>query len=261
LTRENERRRSTEREIVNLATDMVESNGYASEDSRAIVVAGEGWHAGVVGIVASRLVDKFNRPAVVMNIDNGEAHGSARSVLGIAMHEALEHCSEYLDSFGGHAMAAGMRLRSQHIDAFRDRLTGYCNERLKANDLVGTLEIESDCGIDDLSTKLFHQIRQLAPFGRANPAPLLCLRDAVLDQQATRVGREGMHLRMLLRQGDQVVQTIGFGLGDLAPKLPHGARVDVVFEPKLGSWQGRVRMEMFVKDVRLRGEDEPTSTS
>jgi len=251
LNNENERRRKTERAIYNEAVAMVESRGFDSDDRRAIVVASENWHAGVIGIVASRLVDAFSRPAIVLNIESGEAHGSARSVTGVAMHEALETCRDLLDSFGGHAMAAGMRLASDNVDALRDRVVAYCNDLIGPDDLVGMLDVDADCSIADLSVELIQQIRQLAPFGRANPAPLMCLRDAVLDQQATRVGREGMHLRMLLRQGSRVVQTIGFGLGELAPQLPHGARVDIVFEPKVGTWQGQLRMEMFVKDVRL----------
>src|SRR5690606_37060401 len=119
LTLENDRRRRTERDIFKEAAQMVEEEGFATPQRRAIVLGSEGWHAGVVGIVASRLVERFCRPVVMLSYENGHAHGSARSVPGVSIHEAFTACREHLTTFGGHAMAAGLRLQTQRVQVFR----------------------------------------------------------------------------------------------------------------------------------------------
>ena len=255
LTQENERRRTVERSIFKEAKQMVLDGGYDSRDHRAIVVGNGGWHRGVVGIVASRLVEAFARPVVVLSYceeqDGTEAHGSARSVEGLSIYEALEHCDELLDSFGGHAMAAGLRLEVGHVEAFRQRLVGFVNDRLGPDDLVGVLDIDAVCSLDDVRMDLFEQIQKLAPFGRGNPSPVLCVEAATTDQPAQRMGKEGNHMRVTLRQGRRLVSAVGFGMGDLADRLPAGVTVDVAFEPKISTWQGRRRAEMHIKDLRI----------
>lgn len=255
LTQENERRRTVERSIFKEAKQMVLDHGYDGLDHRAIVVGKEGWHRGVVGIVASRLVEAFGRPAVVLSYDEEPdstwAHGSARSVEGVSIYEALEHCCELLGSFGGHAMAAGLRLDVEQVEEFRQRLVGFVNDRLGPDDLVGVLGIDAVCSLDDVRMDLFEQIQKLAPFGRGNPAPVLCVEAATTDQPAQRMGKEGSHMRVMLRQGRRLVSAVGFGLGDLVDRLPAGVTVDVAFEPKISTWQGRRRAEMHIKDLRI----------
>ena len=204
----------------------------------------------MVGIVASRLVDAYHRPAIVLNIDNGEAHGSARSVDGVSIHEALCACEAHLSRFGGHAMAAGLHLSADGIDAFRDALTGEINQRLSPDDLVATLDIDAVCSLADLSLNFMRQLEQLAPFGRDNPTPMLCAQDVTLHRRAERIGQGGKHLRLWLRQDATTTQAVAFGMGDRADDLPAGARIDVAFEPKRSTWQGRERVEVHVQDVR-----------
>ncbi len=255
LTTENDRRRSTEKAIFQEARQMVVDAGYNSPDHRAIVLGKEGWHPGVVGIVASRLVDEFARPVVVLNYRDGddgpEAHGSARSVDGVSIYDAIDHCAAMLDSFGGHAMAAGLRMKAQQVEAFRSRIVAFVNDKLRPDQLVHTLDVDAFCTLDHVSVELFEQIDRLAPFGRANPRPLLCARGVQTERQAWQVGKGGDHLRMVLRQGRRLISAVGFGLGDLATQLPAGVTLDVVFEPKLSWWDGRKRAEMHVKDLRL----------
>lgn len=250
LTGENQRRRKTERDIYKQAERQVLDGGWDSPEHRAIVVAGEGWHAGVVGIVASRLVERFARPAVVLAVDNGTAHGSARSVPGVSIHEALTHCAGHLTTFGGHAMAAGLRLETPRIDAFRRALIDCINGRLAADDLVGRIDVDAACTMPELDMELFRQVQRLAPFGRGNPAPRLWLRGARLHERDL-VGTGGRHLRLTLTDGRRWQRAIAFGLGDLLERLPRGAGAEVVFEPRVSIWQGRPRPEMHVADVRL----------
>ena len=250
LTKENERRRVTEREILKQAMRMVTEAGYGRDECRAIVLGSSGWHAGVVGVVASRLVDEFCRPVVLLNYEDGEARGSARSVAGISIHDALHACSPLLKSFGGHAMAAGLRLDTDNVAALREQLVAYINERLQPQDMERVLDIDAGCGLGDLRLPLLRQIEQLAPFGRDNPAPMLCLTDVCLDGPPQRVGADKTHLRLPLRQGRHRSHAIGFGLGALAEDLSAGDRIDIVFTPKTSFWRGRKQVDIHLKDVR-----------
>lgn len=250
LNSENDKRRATEREITAEAKKMIVDNGFDSPDTRAIVVGKKDWHPGVVGIVASRLVDTFARPSIVLNFDeNDEAHGSARSVEGVSIHVALDQCGRFLKTYGGHAMAAGLRLDVDQVDAFREALIEYVNTQIGPNDLATVIDIDGECRLSDVDMQLVEQLQKLEPFGRANPTPALCLRDAKIDQPPLRAGGNGMHLRLSVRQDGKVMRTIGFGLGDLVDELHAGMHVDIAFEPKLSLWQGRRNVEIHVKDV------------
>lgn len=250
LCKENDRRRATEQAIFREARRLVHELGYDRDDCRAIVLAKEGWHGGVLGVVASRLVDAFGRPAVVLSFENGIAKGSARSVPGFSIHDALSHCRDHLLQFGGHAMAAGLHLESSRVDCFREALIEYANTKLSDHDLVGCIEIDVECRLDDLNLHLFEEIHTLAPFGRDNPSPVLCLRGAPLARRAERIGAAGQHLRLLLGHGQRLLPAIGFHLGDLADRLPAGIQLDVVFEPGLSTYLGYPRMDLRVLDVK-----------
>ncbi len=251
LTRENESRRRTEKAIYEEAKAMTIEYGYDQPGCRAIVLGKEGWHPGVIGIVASRLVDAFARPVVLLNFDNGQAQGSARSVAGFSIHDGLEHCAELLTRYGGHARAAGLKLDTDRVDAFRDRLVSYANEQLTPDDLVHEIRIDSACSLDAINVELFEQLHRLAPFGSDNPRPVLCVRSAVLDRPALRMGSRGDHLKLTLRQGGRMATAVAFRRGDWAADLPAGVEVDVAFEAKLSTWQGSRRAEMHVKDLRV----------
>ena len=259
LTDENNRRRAIERQIVDEADQMVRQAGYDRDDCRAIVLSREGWHLGVVGIVASRLVDTFARPVVLLSVDNGQAHGSARSVEGVAIHEAIGSCAELLNSFGGHAMAAGLRLDADKVDQFRHRFTQYVNALLSADDLVHTIQVHSPCQVAQMTLPVAEQIQTLAPFGRSNPGPLFCLRGVRLDGPAHRVGAGGQHLRVQLREGNRTTSAVGFGMGDMAEGLTSGALLDVVFGPKLSTWQGRRRVEIHIRDLKYASSGRMTN--
>ena len=256
LTKENDRRRQVEREILQEAQAMVVQGGYDRADCRAIVLGKAGWHSGVIGIVASRLVETYARPVVMLSyqedVAGGQVQGSARSVEHVSIYEAFDHCSSLLNSYGGHAMAAGLRMNVERIDAFRRQLVDFVNHRLEAKDLVRTLEIDALCTLEAVTVSIYEQIDRLAPFGRSNPWPVLCVRDVVLDRPAQRMGDGGKHLRLLVRQGRRLTSAVGFGMGHMAEHLSVGMRVDVAFEPRLSHWQGRRRSEMHMKDFRVK---------
>jgi single-stranded-DNA-specific exonuclease len=261
LTQENDRRRSTEREIYQEAQRMVREAGYDAPDHRAIVLGKEDWHPGVIGIVASRLVETFSRPVVMLSYENGTAKGSARSVEGVSIHEAFCACQQHLAGFGGHTMAAGLSLPVDNVEAFRQALVHHVNQQLQPEDLVGLIRVDATVSLEDCGLPLFNQLEQLGPFGRGNPAPRLLIQNAILDRDAERLGQGGKHLSLFLRQGQTRLKAIGFQMGHLADQLPAGQHLALVFEPKVSTFRGTHRPELHLLDIALprRGPQPDTS--
>jgi len=255
---QNERRRAIEREVTAAAAESARAAGGSDPARRAIVVAGEGWHPGVVGIVASRLVEQFARPAVVLSLDGDRATGSARSVEGVSIHDALTACAGHLQKWGGHAMAAGLTLEAGRIGPFRESLIAWVNEQLGAASLVPAIDVDLECPLGRVGLPALAELERLAPFGNSNPRPNLLARGLKVLEPPRRVGRGGEHLQLRLGDGPVRVKGIGFGLGELIDQAPAGARLDVLFTPKPSSWRGRVQTELHVKDFRTAQPAHPT---
>ena len=256
LTEQNDARRAEERKVFDHAVQRVEAEGHASDDQRAIVLDDPAWHPGVVGIVASRLVERFHRPVVLLYHapDEGDGHlllkGSARSVRGVHVQQAFARCAEHLEKCGGHAMAAGLTLKAERLDAFRVAFVEHVNTLLSTDDLTPTLRFDHDAQSEDLHPAVFSAIQQMAPFGMGNPSTRLRLRDAVIDRPPRRVGKSAAHLTLELRIGDRTLRGIAFGRGEDGDTLGVGDRLDVIFEPKLNTWNGVTRAEMMILDFR-----------
>lgn len=258
LTDENDRRRQTERAILAEAIELVDGQGHAADDRRALVLAREGWHPGVIGIVASRLAERYHRPVVMLGIDpdTGEAKGSARSVSGVDLHAAISACSQHLDKFGGHAMAAGMTLAADNVDAFRDALVQQVNALLAPDDLAPRIRLDAEVDLTQCNAALFTALERMGPFGCANPAPRLRICGAITARPAQRMGAEGKHLTVSLRgAGGGAIRAVGFGLGDRAEGLPAGVAVDVAFKPSLNTWRGVTSPELHLLDIRPAERD------
>jgi len=190
----------------------------------------------------------------MLSCENGTAKGSARSVDGLHIHEALSACGEHLTGFGGHAMAAGLSLPTERVSDFRDALVGFVNERLGVDDLTRVVEIDAAVTLEQCKLNVFDQVSRLAPFGRGNPTPRLLLERVTIDQPPQRVGQEGKHLSLLVRQERACVKAIGFQMGQLAEHLPAGATVDLVFEPSVNTYRGTRRPELQLIDVQISAE-------
>jgi single-stranded-DNA-specific exonuclease len=254
LTEVNDQRRSTERAIFDEARERVEANGWDAEDRRALVVAGEGWHPGVLGIVASRLTEAYGRPSVVLAADElGVATGSARSVDGVSILDGLQACADCFTRFGGHEMAAGMTLPAEKIDDLRERLVGWVNERMTAEQLQPILELEAALPLADCSEGLCAQIERLGPFGRSNPAPRWSFENLVIEDPPRVMGKAGTHLALRLADpgSRQRIRAVGWRMGPLAERLAAGVRVDVAGVPKPSEWQGVTRVEIEIADLRV----------
>lgn len=253
LSRINDQRRRIERDITNQADELAEHAGMTARDRRAIVLAGEDWHPGVVGIVCSRLVDRHHRPTILLTREGDGLRGSGRSIDGFNLHGALERCADLLTGFGGHDMAAGLRLRADALDAFTDRFVGVCNESLRPEDLVATVRFDTACSIDELTTGEVRRLEALAPHGRANPAPRVLVTGLRVAERPRPFGRTGDHLDVRVRAGSRHMRLVGWGWAAHKDAIPAGAGIDAVVEPRLSNWNGRTRVEPTLIDLAVQG--------
>ncbi|MEM1423105.1 MAG: single-stranded-DNA-specific exonuclease RecJ [Planctomycetota bacterium] len=252
LDKQNRGRRETEKRIFGEAEERVATLGLDRVDKRSIVLAGEGWHPGVVGIVCSRLVGRYSRPAVLLCDDGETASGSGRSIDGYNLHGALTHCSDLLTRFGGHDMAAGMGLASSDVPAFAERMGAHAMEHISEERLTPALRI--DCGAEahELTMACLTQLERVAPFGRANPAPSLLMRGLRVRRGAETMGAAGAHMQVRFGDGGSgSLRAVGWRMGEHAGLLREGMVVDAVVRPTISRWKGQERVELELRDVRL----------
>lgn len=247
----NRRRRDTDREVWEDAAARLRSE-FEPERDRVVVLWGEGWHPGVLGLAASRIADRVHRPTVLVSFDGEVGRGSARSIEGFHLYRALEACGGTLERFGGHAMAAGLDVRRERVEAFADELSAYAAEVLSADDLVRRLRIDLRVRRLAAAPELAGRLEWLAPFGTGNPRPVLACAGLEL-REARRVGRDGAHLRAELASPEARLPAIGFGLGERAAELGSGRRWEAAFHLEEERWDGRSRLQARLLDFRPSG--------
>lgn len=243
----NRQRREIEQDIFEEAKACVETSG----DSSVIVVGKRGWHMGVVGIVASRLVERYHRPAVVVAFDqDGIGKGSARSVPGYNVYDALTQCQDYLMGFGGHPAAAGVTVSSDLFPKFQETLATVIANTISEESQLPVLDIDADVHLSELSPRLLREVEQLTPFGMGNPEPTLSVTGVrVLEKKI--VGDN--HLKLVVRQNGSVpMECIGFRMGEWLDKIKGTEQaLDLAFMPEMNRWRGYDRVQLRVRDVRL----------
>ncbi|MCD4718031.1 MAG: single-stranded-DNA-specific exonuclease RecJ [Desulfobacterales bacterium] len=215
-------------------------------DRSALVMSGEDWHKGVLGIVASRLVDKYNRPALVLDVQDGMAVGSGRSIDGFNLYEALSRLGHLFEKFGGHAHAAGFTLKATNLETLRSELEALAGKTLKHEALVPTIDLDSEVSLGHITFDMVRQVRVLGPFGDGNPEPVFVARS--LEVAESRVVGE-RHLKLRVSQGGTTHEAIGFGLSDKHPLK--GKTVSMVFTPELNRWKGYERIQLRIIDLIL----------
>ena len=258
LEQQNRARQAIERKILAQAVEQVEELKLDGDGSCAIVLGKEDWHAGVIGIVASRLVDKYNRPAVVVSLTNGHGQGSGRSIAGFHLSRALEACAEHLETYGGHEMAAGLKLQTSKFEDFRQGFCHHAGRCLKPEDLVPELRLDCVADLAQVTEALVGELKRLGPFGHGNRRPVLCCRGMEVAAPPRRVGNGGEHLQLVVRAGGQgpgtrTIKCIGFGYGPLFDRLTPGTRLDVAVEPTVNEYNGYRSVELEVKDLQFTG--------
>lgn len=246
----NKKRRTVETRIVKRAKQMVAENPDW-ESHKALVLAHHDWHPGVIGIVANRIAEHFEKPTVLVSLpaDSNVGQGSARSFAGFNLHAALAACASHLESFGGHAVAAGLKIRSEAIDAFREEFNEFVssNHDLSEQDLE--MAIDAEVRLADVTLKSVKELDRLGPFGQNNDRPLFAATRLQLNGPPKRMGEGGNHLSLTVRQFDTTLRAVAFGRGDWADEIEAaGGSIDLCFAPSINRFRGRENVEMMIQD-------------
>ncbi len=249
LNNENIRRQSLEKQILAEAVEIVEKKGY--KHNRVIVVSGENWHGGVLGIVASRLCEKYARPAVVLSVQDGVANGSARSIKGFSIYEALKDCSYILTKFGGHEMAAGLTLYADSVDSFRIAVNEYAARFSK---LLPELRLDCKLNPAALSVDLAEAIKVFEPFGVGNPTVLFGIFDLTLDKISPVA--QGKHLRLTFSKGETTFSAMLFGTAAAEFEYNVGDKVDIAVNLDTNIFNNNLSLTVMVKEIRISGINE-----
>ncbi|MEH7418531.1 single-stranded-DNA-specific exonuclease RecJ [Neobacillus drentensis] len=245
----------TRQEIVNTITseaiEEVEKN-FPIETNKVLVIGKEGWNAGVIGIVASRLVEKFYRPTIVLNFDpeKGIAKGSARSILGYDLFKNLSTCREILPHFGGHPMAAGMTLKLEDVAELRHRLNLLAEEQLSEANLIPITQLDEEIRLEDISLSSLDELSLLAPFGMDNPKPKVLI-DNVAITSMRKIGSEQNHLKLLVKEEGASLDGVGFGLGPLVDQISPASKISLIGELSINEWNNIRKPQIFIQDVAV----------
>ena len=242
----NRRRQAMERDILNEILGKLGANPDL-ENMNSLVFSSDKWHPGVVGIVASRLVDLFSRPTFVISLKDGVGKGSGRSVSDFNIHKGLQQCASLLLSYGGHYRAAGISIKEDDIDEFACTLDEIIRNSVQSTELVSQTFIDAECQLQDINLDFVQQISMLAPFGCDNPEPILCVRNIRASSPSV-VGNN--HLKMHLVSNEASCNAIWFGMGKYLGAL-NGANLDVVFSPQMNYWNGSSDIQLKLKDAAV----------
>ncbi len=249
LDSENKRRKSIDEATLNEALEQLEEV-CDLENDKAIVLASEGWHQGVIGIVASRLVERYHLPTVLIAIDNGEGKGSARSIPGFHLFEALRRCEDTLIRYGGHKYAAGLTIKPENVERFRDKMKAVTKEMLTDEDLVLKMFVDAEIELDQIDNGFVDILEMFSPFGPMNMRPVFLTRNLEVYGQPYKVGKN--HLKMRVRKGNTTLDVIGFGFGELVrPLSMRAGTIDMTYVIEYNHWNGVARIQLRVKDIRF----------
>ena len=245
LNEYNTLRQSTEKAIYEEAVQQIEKNHL--DENNSIVLGGKGWHHGVIGIVSSKVTDKYYKPSILLSFEDNIAKGSGRSVPGFDLYEGLAKCEDLLEKYGGHSMAVGLTLKKENLENFKERFEQIAKEK-NIKELVPIIYIDDELKLKDINMDLVKSLSILEPFGEANKVPLFLIRNLKID--SIRALSEGRHLKLTLRDENFVINAIGFELGYLAEEYRIGDRIDVVGTLEINSFNGFSSIQINMKDIR-----------
>ena len=268
LKEQNSQRQKCERKIFKQAYEMIIQRDLNHPDRKSIVLAGENWHIGVIGIVASRLVDKYHRPTIMIGLPPGNnsqsdspadfdaaevgiAQGSARSIPGFCMISGLRACSEHLHSFGGHKMAAGMTIETEKIDRFANEFEDYAQQNLNEEDVTLKLHIDAIVPLGQFQPETVSELQMLGPFGEGNPEPVFATKGLRLASPPKRVGTGGEHLQLIVTDNTATIRCIGFGFGRLEKKMLEHEFFSAAYQPQFNTYNGNTSVELVLADIQF----------
>jgi single-stranded-DNA-specific exonuclease len=250
LDQENRRRQQIEQTILDEAEAMI-ADRFRPERDPAIVLSAEGWHVGVIGIVASRLVERHWRPTILIGTAEGRAQGSGRSISGFHLFQALAACARHLVTFGGHAMAAGLRLEPAAVPAFRDAFISEAGARLTPDALTPKVTVDAETSLAALTVEAVQHLDRMGPFGAGNARPVLAARQVRLVGGARAIGQRGQHVQLAVTEGGRTLRAVGFSLGRLAEPLTRAQGCGIAFTCHISDFRGPPEVELHLKDVWL----------
>lgn len=247
----NQKRQEVQHQIQEQATAKIEKNRDHVE-KKGLVVYDKDWHQGVLGIVAARLLNQYNRPVFVLSVEGDKASGSGRCIEGMNLADSLNACSDLLVKHGGHQAAAGLTIETENIDEFAIRFNQYVCDHLSDEDLIPRLKIDLEAQSSYLTLQAIEELQQLEPFGENNPAPHLMMRNLRLQGSPNIMGKEKNHLKLFVTNGEQTLEAVGWGMADHFIALKNkNLRLDLAFRPEINEWNNTRRIQLKIDDLHL----------
>lgn len=243
LNKHNIKRQEIEKHIVEEAISKLENE---KEIPPVIVLSGQNWHHGVIGIVSSKITENYFKPSLLLSIEDGIAKGSGRSIPGFDLHEALCKCSGCLEKYGGHAMAVGLSLKEENVEKLKQEITEYANQ-MKIDEIIPIINVDKQVDLKAININIVKELEMLEPFGEANKKPLFVFKNLKID--SIRTLTEGKHLKLSLKEDNQKIDAIGFGMGYLAEDYLIGDKIDVVGNIEINSFNGMDNLQINLKDI------------
>lgn len=249
LDKHNAHRQKMQQDIVEEALAIVEQE-INFKDEKVIVLSKEGWHRGVLGIVASRITDRYYRPAVVISVKDGLGTASARSIDGFHLHRALTDCSGCLENFGGHEGAAGLTIKEENIDPFRKLINEVAHKTLETQQLIPTIAIDSEIPLSSLTMDLVDTLEQMEPFGEGNPSAVFCSRRLTVKSRSALLGKDT--LKFWVTDGTLTISAVGFGMGAYHALIKPQEKVDLAYQVCVDDWNKEPTPQLKLKDIRMQ---------
>jgi len=247
LNKNNRERQQIEKDILEKAIEQVESK-FNFNTEKIIVLDGQNWPSGVIGIVAGRIVTQYYRPCIIISVENGLGKGSGRSIKNFHLLDALHSCSDHLIKFGGHAHAAGLSIEELLIEPFRKKINDYAQNNLKPEDLMPDIEIDAEIKLKHISFELIEQLEALEPFGFDNPKPCFITKNVQLYGDPQIVGEE--HLKFKIKGEGRIFDAIGFGMADYISSFDESSTLDIIYRPQINNWMNRKTIQLQIIDIK-----------
>ena len=216
------------------------------------LVYDDNWHPGIIGIVASRLIEKYYRPTIVLTKRNEYYIGSARSIKGFDIYKALKKCSDVLEQFGGHKYAAGLKLHESKLELFRNEFEKLTNKHISDKQKIKTCIYDLEISLSDLNIKFYQIISQMEPFGPNNLKPIFFTRDCISTSQTRCVGTENTHLQIYIRSKNKTYKGIAFGRGEIVNKIKESKGFDILYSLEKNSWNGNTELQLVIVDIKIK---------
>lgn len=243
LNKYNSERQSIEKEIFEQAIKQIEKEG---NDKKAIILGGNGWHHGVIGIVASKITEMYFKPSILVCFEDDIGKGSGRSIPGFDLHGALANLSKYLIKYGGHEMAVGLGIKKKDFNRFKEAFEEYA-EKQNVEDIVQVLEIDKQVTLKEVKIETIRELDSLEPFGEGNRRPIFVFKNLKID--SIRALSDGKHIKLTLKDGATIVNAIGFNMGYLSEEYTLGDQIDVAGMLEINEFNGTDYIQINIKDI------------